>query len=91
MDLTKLSKLLANSTYCELRLRAKEYLKYQNAGGEQQYLAEVTLYNCLVGFLQDLGMGQKQAEQYCNNVDNLTELAQYIISILGDKSKHPSS
>ncbi|MBE9168400.1 hypothetical protein IQ238_13055 [Pleurocapsales cyanobacterium LEGE 06147] len=51
--------------------------------GGATYLAEVTMYNCMVGFLRDLGMGQKQAEQYCNNIDNLTELAQYISSILG--------
>ena len=83
MDFTRFNRLLANSTYHELGLRAKEYLQYQNAGGEEQYLAEVTMYNCMVGFLQDLGMGQKQAEQYCDNNYNLTELAQYISSILG--------
>lgn len=83
MDLTRLNRLLANSTYHELGLRAKEYLKYQNTGNKQQYLAEDVMYNCMVSFLQDLGMGLKQAEQYCDNSDNLTELAQYISSILG--------
>ena len=34
----------ANSTYRELGLRAREYLQYLNAGGEKQYLAEVTMY-----------------------------------------------
>ncbi len=37
----------------------------------------------MVGFLKDLGMKQKQAEEYCEKRDNLTELAQYIRSILG--------
>ncbi|MDJ0536212.1 MAG: hypothetical protein QNJ70_27600 [Xenococcaceae cyanobacterium MO_207.B15] len=83
MDFTQLSRLLANSTYHELGLRAKEYLQYQNAGGEEQHLAEVTMYKCMVSLLKDLGMEQKQAEKYCDNLDNLTELAQYISSILG--------
>ena len=72
MDFTRFNRLLANSTYRELRLRAKEYLQYLNAGGEEQDLAEVTMYNCMVGFLKDLGMEQQQAENYCDNADNLT-------------------
>ena len=83
MDFTKFNRLLANSTYRELGLRAKEYLQYQNAGGEAQYIAEVTMYNCMVSFLKDLGMQQQQAEEYCEKQDNLTELAYYISSILG--------
>ena len=83
MDFAKFNRLLASSTYRELGLRAKEYLQYFNSGGEEQYLAEITMYNCMVGFLQDLGMKQQQAEDYCDNTDNLTELAQYISSILG--------
>ena len=82
MDFAQLERLLANSTYYELGLRAREYLQYQNCGGEEEYLAEVTMYNCTVSFLQDLGMEQQQAEAYCNNSDRLTELAQYISSIL---------
>ena len=83
MDFTRLNRLLANSSYHELRLRAKEYLQYQSSGSEEQDLAEITMYNCMVGLLQDLGMEQQQAEEYCNNHDHLTELAQYISSILG--------
>lgn len=83
MDFTRFNRLLANSTYRELRLRSREYLQYLNAGGEEQDLAEVTMYNCMVGFLKDLGMEQKQAEEYCDKRDNLTELAHYISSILG--------
>ena len=83
IDLTRLNRLLANSSYHELRLRAKEYLQYQNSSSEEQDLAEITMYNCMVGLLQDLGMEQQQAEEYCNNRDHLTELAQYISSILG--------
>ena len=83
MDFTQLNRLLANSTYRELGLRAKEYLQYQNADGEEKYLAEITMYNCMVSLLKDLGMEQWQAEKYCDNADNLTELAQYISSILG--------
>ena len=41
------------------------------------------MYNCMVGFLKDLGMERKQAEEYCDKRDNLTELAHYISSILG--------
>ncbi|WP_036485764.1 hypothetical protein [Myxosarcina sp. GI1] len=82
MDFSKLSRLLADYTYRELRLRAKEYLLYQNIGGEEQYLAEVTMYNCMTDFLQDLGMKQRQAEEYCEDSGRLTELAQYISSIL---------
>ena len=83
MDFTRFNRLLANYTYGELGLRAREYLQYLNAGGEEQYLAEVTMYNCMVSFLKDLGMKQDRAEDYCNDTDNLIELAQYISSILG--------
>ena len=83
MDFSQLNRLIASSTYRELGLRAKEYLQYQNAGGEEQQLAEVTMYNCMMGFLEDLGMERQQAESYCDNKDRLTELAQYISSILG--------
>lgn len=83
MDFSRLERLIANSTYRELGLRAKEYLQYQNLGSEEQDLAQVTMYNCMVSLLKDLGMGQQQAEAYCDNEDHLTELAQYISSILG--------
>lgn len=83
MDFTKFNRLLANSTYHELGLRAREYLQYLNAGGEEQKLAEVTMYNCMVSFLKDLGMKQQQAEDYCEKRDNLIELAHYVSSILG--------
>ena len=82
MDFSQLNRLLANSTYRELGLRAKEYLRYLNTDGEEKHLAETTMYNCMVSLLKDLGMEQQQAEEYCDNVDNLTELAQYISSIL---------
>lgn len=83
MDFPRLERLIANSTYRELGLRAREYLQYQSYGGEEQHLATVTMYNCMVSLLKDLGMGQQQAEAYCDDDDNLTELAQYISSILG--------
>lgn len=84
MDFARLSRLLASSTYRELGLRAKEYLHYQhNASSEEQYLAEVTMYNCMVKFLKDMGMDRDSAEEYCDRQDNLIELAQYISSILG--------
>ena len=83
MDFSRLQRLIANSTYRELGLRAKEYLYYRD-GGEEQQLAQVTMYNCMVGFLKDLGMGQQQAEAYCDDEDNLTELARYISSIYGE-------
>lgn len=83
MEFPKINRLTANSTYHELKLRTKEYLKYNNTGDEQEYLAEDVFYNSMVSFLEDLGMERKQAEKYCDNRDNLTELAQYISSILG--------
>lgn len=84
MDFARLSRLLASSTYRELGLRAKEYLHYQHsASSEEQYLAEVTMYNCMVKFLKDMGMDRDSAEEYCDRRDNLIELAQYISSILG--------
>lgn len=83
MDFSQLTRLIATPTYRELGLRAREYLQYQNAGNEERDLAQITMYNCMVGFLKDLGMEQQQAEAYCDREDNLTELAQYISSILG--------
>ena len=83
MDFSQLNRLIANSTYSELGLRAKEYLRYLNTGGEEKHLAEITMYNCMISLLKDLGMEQRQAEEYCDSADNLTELAQYISSILG--------
>lgn len=57
MDFCQLERLIANSTYRELRLRAKEYLQYQS-GGEAQELAHITMYKCMVSLLKDLGMSQ---------------------------------
>ena len=82
MDFEKISRLIASSTYRELALRAKEYLYYRDGGVEQE-LAEITMYNCTLSFLTDLGMERHSAAAYCDNEDNLTELAQYISSILG--------
>ena len=82
MDFSRLERLIASSTYRELGLRAKEYLQYQS-GGEEQELAQITMYKCMVDLLKDLGMKQHDAEAYCEDEDHLTELAQYICSILG--------
>ena len=82
MDFSQLERLIANSTYRELGLRAKEYLLYQS-DNEAQELAHITMYNCTVSLLKDLGMSQQDAEAYCDDEDNLTELAQRISSILG--------
>ena len=83
MDFTRFNRLLASATYRELGLRSREYLQYLNASSEEQDIAEATMYNCMVSFLKDLGMTQQQAEDYCDDNDNLIELAQYISSILG--------
>lgn len=77
-------RLLLNSTYRELKLRTAEYLQYRNTGREEQQLAEDTLYNIMVCFLQDMGMQTLAAEQFCEDLDNLTELSLRICSILGD-------
>ncbi len=81
-DVTE-QRLLANSTYWELRLRASEYLQYRNTDSEEQQLAEDVFYNTMVNFLQDLGMPKGEAEQFCEDFDNLTELSLRISSILG--------
>ncbi|MGB3534503.1 MAG: hypothetical protein WBA13_13430 [Microcoleaceae cyanobacterium] len=78
--------LLLNSTYRELQLRTSEYLQYRNTGSEEQQLAEDTLYNTVISFLQDMGMPQAEAEQFCESLDNLTELSLRISSILGYSS-----
>lgn len=83
INFSQLNRLLDDSTYHELGLRAKEYLQYLNSDTEKKHLAETTLYNSIVNLLKDLGMEQRQAEEYCDVDDNLTELAQYISSILG--------
>lgn len=86
LNFAQFNSLLATATYTELGLRAKEYLQYLNTDGEEQYLAETTLettlYNCLVAFLKDLGMEEDQAQKYCDNSANLSQLARYISSIL---------
>jgi hypothetical protein len=76
--------LLANSMYRELKLRTTEYLHYRNAGWEEQQLAEDTLYNVMVCFLQDVGMPELEAERFCEDLDNLTELSLRICSRLSD-------
>ncbi len=78
-------RLMLNSTYRELQLRTSEYLQYRNTTQEEQQLAEDTLYNTMVSFLQDMGIQRLEAEQFCENLDNLTELSMRIYSILGDQ------
>jgi hypothetical protein len=74
--------LFANYTYRELQLRVSEYLLYCNTESEEQQLAEDTLYNVMVSFLQDIGMSPTAAEQFCENSDNLIEFSLRIRSIL---------
>ena len=83
MDFSQLNRLLAHSTYRELGLRAKEYLRYLHTDGKEKHLAETTMYNCMVSLLKDLGMEQQQAEEYCDNTDNLIELVQYMSFDIG--------
>jgi hypothetical protein len=77
-------RLLLNSTYRELKLRTAEYLQYRHANSEERQIAEDTLYNVMVCFLQDMGMQTLEAEQFCEDLDNLTELSLRMSSILSD-------
>jgi hypothetical protein len=78
--------LTRNSTYRDLALRCQEFLHYQNQSqgrSDQAQLAEDLLYNLLVEYLIHGGVPREKAEQFCLEIDNLTELAMRIGSILG--------
>jgi hypothetical protein len=85
MIVTSLRFLTQNATYQELALRCQEFLHYQNhhQGPELRQLAEDMLFNLMVEYMVQAGIPREKAEHYCNDNDNLTELAMRIGSVLG--------
>ncbi|TVP69146.1 MAG: hypothetical protein EA342_04000 [Leptolyngbya sp. LCM1.Bin17] len=84
MIVSSLAYLVGNTTYHDLALRCQEFLYYQQQGpGEQRQLAEDMLFNLLVEYMVTAGVPRPQAEQFCTDLDNLTELAMRISSTLG--------
>ncbi|MBE9137192.1 hypothetical protein IQ254_08235 [Nodosilinea sp. LEGE 07088] len=84
MIVSSLQFLVGNSTYQDLALRCEEYLHYQQQGwADQRQLAEDMLFNLLVEYLVSSGVPRAQAEPFCTDTDNLTELAMRISSTLG--------
>lgn len=85
MIVTTLQFLTVDATYHELALRCQEFLHYQqhHRGSELRQLAEDMLFNLVVEYMVHAGVPRENAEQYCNDNDNLTELAMRIGSVLG--------
>ena len=87
MIVTSLQFLTRNATYQELALRCQEFLHYQHhhQGSDLMQLAEDMLFNLVVEYMVHAGVPREQAEHYCNDPDNLTELAMRIGSALGPR------
>lgn len=84
MIVSSLQFLTSDATYHDLALRCQEYLHYQQRGwADQRELAEDMLFNLLVEYLVEAGVPRPQAEHFCTDSDNLTELAMRISSTLG--------
>ncbi len=83
MIVSSLQLLTSDATYHDLALRCQEYLHYQRGWADQRQLAEDMLFNLLVEYLVEAGLPRHEAEQFCTNGDNLTELAMRISSTLG--------
>jgi hypothetical protein len=84
MFVSTLQYLTSDATYQDLALRCQEYLHYQRRGsGDQPQLAEDMLFNLLVEYLVAAGVPRPEAEQFCTETDNLTELALRLASTLG--------
>ncbi len=84
MIVSSLQLLTSDATYHDLALRCQEYLHYQQRGwADQRALAEDMLFNLLVEYLVNTGVPRPNAEQFCTDGDNLTELAMRISSALG--------
>ena len=86
----RLERLSNDSTYAELALRAYEFVQYsgyRQEGLHPQHevytLAQTTWFNCLSQFLMDLGMAEDEASTFCDDDDNLLELALRIQSTTG--------
>ncbi|ERN40176.1 hypothetical protein KR51_00034680 [Rubidibacter lacunae KORDI 51-2] len=74
------------AAYREFALRAHEYLLYcvrDRRSLEASNLAAAMWFNCSVEITTSLGMPSADAERFCGNDDNLTELAIRVQSITG--------
>jgi hypothetical protein len=88
MIVSSLQCLTHDATYQDLALRCQEYLHYEQRGwADQRQLAEDMLFNLLVEYLVKAGVPRPQAEDFCTERDNLTELALRISSTLGPAVK----
>lgn len=84
MIVSSLQFLTSDATHRDLALRCQEYLHYQQRGwADQRELAEAMLFNLLVEYMVTAGVPRPQAERFCTDGDNLTELALRIASTLG--------
>ncbi|MGF1516678.1 MAG: hypothetical protein ACFCVB_02580 [Nodosilinea sp.] len=84
MIVSSLQFLTSDATYRDLALRCQEYLHYQQRGwADQRELAEAMLFNLLVEYMVRAGVPRPQAEHFCADSDNLSELALRIASTLG--------
>lgn len=78
--------LSQNPIYHELALRSQEYLQYQNEPppSELRQLAEATFFNLAVEYIVQVGASRPVAERFCDDPDNLVELALRLLSVLGE-------
>ncbi|HEY9737826.1 MAG TPA: hypothetical protein V6D06_16150 [Trichocoleus sp.] len=84
MDTGDIEFLTSSTTYRELALRCREFLSYRQAQDrELEEMAEATLFNLAVEYLVQTGMARPRAELFCNDPENLEELAMRIVSIMG--------
>ncbi|MBD2256684.1 hypothetical protein [Pseudanabaena sp. FACHB-2040] len=85
MDISDIQFLTSSAIYRELALRSQEFLTYRAypEGSELRQLSEDTFFNLAVEYITQTGVPRSQAEQFCNNPDQLTELALRVRSILG--------
>ena len=85
MDASVVHFLLSPITYRELALRSREFLDYQQpqADADERQIAEASFFNLMVEYVSHAGMPRHEAEEFCDDPDNLTELAMRICSTLG--------
>lgn len=85
MDVSVVHYLTANATYQELALRSQEFLYYvpYPHHSELRQLAEDTFFNAMVEYIVAAGTPRSEAEHFCDDGDNLQELALRISSTLG--------
>ena len=85
MDISVIHFLTSHRTHHELALRSQGFLRYNQEppGSENRQLAEDTFFNLMVEYIIQAGMPRSQAERFCENPDNLLEMAMRLNSVLG--------